>query len=175
MAAAKRGRPRLTDEQAAERAAHILDVALKVRQGRERQLEQMGYTPAQAWRLVAKRHRGRIGEFIGSSVSDLFPRMNADGAAAAAVLLLEKNCAAAGDPISRAKALTHVLKWYSGHVPDERSAVGEPHAQFWSNLRVVSRANLTRALAKLERDATARAALVSGCSHRDATELSSPI
>jgi hypothetical protein len=74
----KRGRPPLTDAQAAEKAAKIISLAtaLRIRFG--------SLTPAQRKEgmravfapgtLELKRHRGRIGEFIGDSLQSLFPK-----------------------------------------------------------------------------------------------------
>jgi hypothetical protein len=80
------GRPSLTDEQAAARAVWIIDVALALHNGQRQRLRRMGLRETQARRLVAKRHRGRVGEFIGNSVADLFPSRNPTAGAVRFVL-----------------------------------------------------------------------------------------
>lgn len=132
MAGQKVGRPRLTDEQAAIRAAHVIDVAVMLRQGRLNHLARMGYSERDALRLIQKRYRGRVGEFIGTSVRELFPPINVAAAAARNVLELERDARTSGLPVTRARAITQVLKWYQ-------------------NLGL-DRANLTRALDVAERD-----------------------
>jgi hypothetical protein len=74
----KRGRPPLTDAQAAEKAAKVINLAtaLRIRFG--------SLTPAQRKEgmravfvpgtLELKRYRGRVGEFIGDSLQTLFPK-----------------------------------------------------------------------------------------------------
>ena len=74
----KRGRPPLTDAQAAEKATKIINLAtaMRIRFG--------ALTPAQRkagmrsvfvpGTLDLKRHRGRVGEFIGDSLQSLFPK-----------------------------------------------------------------------------------------------------
>jgi hypothetical protein len=73
---AKRGRPQLTDEQAALEAAKVIDVAFALRY-RPAQLARLGFaSEGAAFRFVSKRYRGRTGEFVGNSVRDLFPAEN---------------------------------------------------------------------------------------------------
>ena len=68
---AKRGRPRLTDEQAASEAARIINVAFALRY-RPAQLARLGFeSEVSAIRYVSKRYRGRTGEFVGDSVREL--------------------------------------------------------------------------------------------------------
>ena len=67
----KRGRPQLTDEQAAAEAARIINVAFALRY-RPSQLARLGFeSEVSAIRYVSKRYRGRTGEFVGDSVREL--------------------------------------------------------------------------------------------------------
>ncbi len=71
----KRGRPELTDEQAGAQAAHVIEVAFRLRY-RCLGLAALGHTEESARLLVGKRHRGKIGALVGNSVTELFPPEN---------------------------------------------------------------------------------------------------
>ena len=66
-----RGRPNLTTLSAGNKAAHIIRIALLIRQGQITDLKAIGFTEATALRYVQKRRRGLIGGFVGDSVKEL--------------------------------------------------------------------------------------------------------
>ncbi len=71
-----RGRPRLTDEAAAEEAARIIRTAEALRY-RKSALKGLGFsTEGEAAAYVFKRRRGRVGELVGDAVRELFPAEN---------------------------------------------------------------------------------------------------
>lgn len=68
-----RGRPRLTDEAAAQEAARIIRTAEALRY-RKSALKGLGFaTEGEAAAYVFKRRRGRVGELVGDAVRELFP------------------------------------------------------------------------------------------------------
>ncbi len=68
-----RGRPRMTEEAAAQEAAKIINVAWTLKY-RPQALEALGFTREQAAKdYVLRRHRGRVGELVGDAVRELFP------------------------------------------------------------------------------------------------------
>jgi hypothetical protein len=71
----KRGRPYLTDEQAAVEAVRIVDLAFRLRY-RPSTLGTIGHTEASASLVISKRYRGAIGQHIGGAIRDLFPVEN---------------------------------------------------------------------------------------------------
>ena len=74
---ASRGRPNTTLLSAGNDAAHVIQIALLIKLGREKELKSAGFTEAAALRYVLKRRRGLIGGFIGDSVRDLLsPTIN---------------------------------------------------------------------------------------------------
>jgi len=78
---ARHGRPPLTEVEAGEKAARVIEVAVALHNGQIRQLKRMGLSEPQAARLVGKRHRGRVGELIGDSLVALAPPINRTAAA----------------------------------------------------------------------------------------------
>ena len=98
-----RGRPRLTDEAAAQEAVRIIRTAEVLwrfsptsnekaaahvlKRQRESALKALGFaTEAEAAAYVIKRRFGRVGEFVGDSVRDFFPTINRVQAAVSLVL-----------------------------------------------------------------------------------------
>lgn len=68
-----RGRPRTTEEAAAQEAARVINVALALRY-RKSALKGLGFaTEREAMTYVLKRHRGRVGELVGDAVRCIFP------------------------------------------------------------------------------------------------------
>lgn len=81
-----RGRPRLTDEAAAQEAARVINVAWALRYC-PGALPGLGFTRVQAAEdYVKRRRRGRVGKFIGDAIRELAPAENRVGAAVALVL-----------------------------------------------------------------------------------------
>ena len=71
-----RGRPRLTDEAAAQEAARVINVAWALRY-RPQGLPAFGFTRREAAEdYVKRRRRGRVGELVGDAVRELFPAEN---------------------------------------------------------------------------------------------------
>lgn len=71
-----KGRPRLTDEAAAQEAARVINVAWTLRY-RPTALQGLGFTTwGDAWAYIIKRRRGRVGELVGDAVRELFPAEN---------------------------------------------------------------------------------------------------
>lgn len=71
-----KGRPRLTDEAAAQEAATVINVAVALRY-RPTALQALGFaTEVEAAAYVFKRRRGRVGELVGDAVRELFPAEN---------------------------------------------------------------------------------------------------
>lgn len=71
-----KGRPRLTDEAAAQEAARVINVAWALRY-RPTALQGLGFaTLGDAWAYIIKRRRGRTGELVGDAVRELFPAEN---------------------------------------------------------------------------------------------------
>jgi hypothetical protein len=89
------GRPLLTDTQAAEQAAHIIEVATALhRKVSDAELaRRWGLTFRQANALVNKRQRHRkVLAYLGDSLADLMPGRNLlDGAARLALSLVDAN------------------------------------------------------------------------------------
>lgn len=82
----KRGRPPLTDEQAAKMAAQVVDLAFRLRY-RPAGLNAAGHTRETASSVVlGTRYQGRVGAFIGDSISALFPVHNRTAVAVGLVL-----------------------------------------------------------------------------------------
>lgn len=69
----KRGRPKMTDEQAAAEATRIINLAFRLRY-RPSSLDAVGHTEASS--SSVKRYRGAIGQHIGGAIRDLFPVEN---------------------------------------------------------------------------------------------------
>lgn len=68
-----RGRPRLTDEAAAQEAAKVINAAWALRY-RPQGLPALGFTRREAAEdYVKRRRRGRVGELVGDAVRELFP------------------------------------------------------------------------------------------------------
>lgn len=81
-----RGRPRRTDEAAAQEAVRIIRTAEALRY-RKSALKGLGFaTEGEAAAYVFKRRRGRVGELVGDAVRDLFPAENRVQLAVALVL-----------------------------------------------------------------------------------------
>jgi hypothetical protein len=93
--AKRRGRPHLTEEQAADRATRIIDIALALWRGvSDAELRRRwALTRHQAVALVEKRQRHpRVAAFIGTTLQDLNPNRNLlVGAARYALQLVEAN------------------------------------------------------------------------------------
>ena len=75
-----RGRPPITDAQAAEKAAEIIYLATTLRfrfgsmtPAKRKEGMRAVFVPGT---LDLKRHRGRVGEFIGDTLLDLFPKVS---------------------------------------------------------------------------------------------------
>jgi len=79
-----KGRPRLTDQDAALKASWLIEVGLALAHGRGAALESLGVTPTKALRLIRQRHRGRVGEFLGQDLGLILARIEHRHAAIAA-------------------------------------------------------------------------------------------
>lgn len=74
---AKRGRPELSNEEAALVAANIIETATALRYYPDRFFTNEGVNKKDAISYIfGKRHRGKIGQFVGDALDGLFPKEN---------------------------------------------------------------------------------------------------